>query len=105
MQRREPAARIYHRKESPTQSRAVAAIQEASHEMWGSPAATSSRPTVKAFEGPLPQGARGIEFTTDVEPDPGGAPGRVEWSGPRQGVRVDGDIAKIDCVILRNTQL
>jgi hypothetical protein len=45
-------------------------------------------PTVKAWEGPLPDGAIGIEFYTDVEPDPSSIPGWPEWSQGRPGVIV-----------------
>lgn len=45
------------------------------------------RAAVKAFEGPLPESASGIEFWTDVRPDPGGPPGRASWSAGRNGVR------------------
>lgn len=43
-------------------------------------------PCVKAWEGPLPEGIVGTEFYTDVEPDPGSAPGWPEWSQGRPGV-------------------
>jgi len=29
---------------------------------------------------------------------------RADWSGPRLGVRVDGEIAKISVVVTKNTQ-
>ena len=61
-------------------------------------------PKVKAYRGRLPDGARGIEFVTDVPPDVGSARVRVDWSGPRAGVRVEGDTAKIDAIVTKNTQ-
>jgi hypothetical protein len=62
-------------------------------EIWGSPPQNSYQsdiPKVKAYEGSLPKGERGIEFSTDVEPDPGMPPGKgICWSGLRAGVRVE----------------
>ncbi len=43
-------------------------------------------PVVKAWEGPLPEGVVGVEFYTDVAPDPGSAPGWPEWTQGRDGV-------------------
>jgi hypothetical protein len=43
--------------------------KEKSLEIWGRPARGSDQPKVKAYLGSLPIGKRGIEFTTDVEPD------------------------------------
>lgn len=50
-------------------------------------------PSVDAYLGPLPPGARGIEFTTDVPPDAGAQPGYARWTGPRSGVIVDEEFA------------
>ena len=43
-------------------------------------------PCVKAWDGPLPEGIIGVEFYTDVEPDPASPPGWPEWSQDRPGV-------------------
>src|SRR5690349_21058901 len=43
-------------------------------------------PCVKAWEGPLPEDIAGIEFYTDIEPDPSSPPGRPEWTQDRPGV-------------------
>jgi RHS repeat-associated protein len=91
------ASRTYHRPESTTQTAEDAQKQVNSREVWGQEPQFSHIPKVQAYDGPLPEGARGIEFTTDVEPDPYGIPGQPTWSGPRPGVRVEGDFAKI-CV-------
>lgn len=99
------SADIYHRKESPTQTAADAALQEATGEIWGSVPFGGVRPVAQAYRGPLPSGARGIEFTTDVAPDPQTPPSRARWSGPRQGVRVEGGFAKIDVTVIKNTQV
>jgi hypothetical protein len=94
----------FHRLESPTQTPAVARQQAVSGEIWGRAPRYSDRPQVQAYGGPLPEGARGIEFHTAIAPDPGGVPWLPTWSGPRPGVRIEGDFAKISCWITRNTQ-
>lgn len=43
---------------------------------------------VKAWDGPLPDGIVGIEFYTEVEPDPSSPPGWPEWTEGRPGVIV-----------------
>ena len=56
-----------------------------SNEIWGQTPRNifqSSFPKVKAFEGQLPLGTNGVEFWTDVAPDPNGIPGKPTWSGP-----------------------
>src|SRR5205814_1762836 len=74
----------YHRLESDTQSPETAASQVSSGEVWGKkPRFGFERPKVKAYAGPLPEGVRGIEFYTDVAPDPRCAPCCPLWSGPR----------------------
>jgi len=45
-------------------------------------------PAVKAWEGPLPEGVVGVEFYTDVAPDPSSVPGWPEWTQDRPGVIV-----------------
>lgn len=97
---------VYHRLEwIPGQSPEVARAQERSGEVWGRVAHMGLMPCVKAYRGPLPSGARGIEFRTDVEPDPDGPPGVATWTGPRDGVVVEGDYAKIAVTVLRNGQV
>lgn len=96
--------RVYHRLESPTQTPADAAQQESSGEIWGKSSVWSTFPKVKAYEGPLPTGKRGIEFITDVPPDAGSAPYRPEWTGPRPGVALVGSYAKINVTVTKNTQ-
>jgi hypothetical protein len=78
--------RLYHRIESPTQPAEIALVQRQTGKLRGYPALGSIIPKVKAYDGPLPEGKRGIEFTTDVPPDDGAAPGRPTWSGPRRGI-------------------
>ena len=95
---------VYHRLESSTQTVAVSALQKATGEIWGTVPRYGDRPSVKAYPGRLPKGARGIEFTTEVSPDPTDHPRIVTWSGPRTGVFVDGNWARIGVTMLKNTQ-
>ena len=64
---------VYHRQQSPTQTRETAIRQGSSGEIWGSydrvMGGLSPIPSVDAFVGPLPDNVEGIEFTTDVPPD------------------------------------
>ena len=98
----EPA--YYHRVETHTQTPEDARLQEHSGELWGSPARFSDIPKVKAYVGRLPDGCRGVEFTTPVPPDSSCPPGQAYWSGPRVGVLVDAERAKIKITLTRNTQ-
>jgi hypothetical protein len=107
----------YHRIESSTQSSADAKAQQASGEIWGKAANTSTIPTVKAYRGTLPPNTRGIEFTTNISPTPGtGSPYEANWypcltniipCSP--GVRViqsSGiDFAIVSVVVTKNTQV
>jgi len=99
------AAAIYHRVESPTQTQTDAMAQQKSGELWGFPARGSDVPKVKAYAGPLPAEMRGIEFSTEVPPDTSCPPGYALWSGPRAGVIVEGNRAKIRIEVLRNAQV
>ncbi len=54
------------------------APQEANREIWGRTAKWSFGPSVKAYPGNLPD-RRGIEFTTDIEPNPNSAPNEARW--------------------------
>ncbi len=99
----------YHRSESPTQTPAIAARQEASGELWGGVPQFGSFPAVQAFSGPLPPGARGVEFVTAVPPDRGSPPSQAYWRRPRPGVVIeveaDGrEYAKIKVVVTKNSQ-
>lgn len=100
----EGGLRTYHRVESATQSPDVALAQQATGEIQGRAPRLGLFPAVEAFPGPLPAGKRGIEFETDVPPDPGCPPTRVYWRGPRPGVTVEGDVAKISVRVTKNSQ-
>jgi hypothetical protein len=60
--------------------------------------------SVDAYVGPLRDGEKGIEFTTDVPPNGNTAPGLARWTGPRDGVIVEGNYAKIKVRVTKNTQ-
>lgn len=94
----------FHKLESPTQTTEDAKRQETVEELWGRTPRGGLVPAVQAYFGPLPPGRRGIEFTTEVEPDAGRPPGQAFWSGPRPGVEIAGDFAKIKIRMLKNTQ-
>ena len=98
-------AAVYHRRQSPTQ---IAARQQASGEIWGTydrvMGGRSPFPSVDAYVGRLPEGTKGIEFTTVVPADRNTPPRVARWTGPRDGVIVEGDYAKIKVTVTRNTQ-
>ena len=97
---------IYYRKESPTQTVADAKKQEETGEFWGQSKAWNAIIKVRAYDGPLPPGERGVEFETDILPDPGQSPGQPTWgaTGPRPGVVIEDGWAKIKGRVLKNTQ-
>jgi hypothetical protein len=100
---------VYHRKQSASQRPSVAAQQQRTGEIWGSynrgvTGGQSPFRSVDAHVGPLPDGEKGIEFTAEVPPDGNTAPHRARWTGPRVGVIVEGDYAKIKVKVTRNTQ-
>jgi hypothetical protein len=102
-------AAVYHRLASPSQRDDIAALQENTGEIWGTynrdmMGGQAPIPSVDAYVGPLPRGARGIEFVTDIPPDPHTPPHRVRWTGPRNGVIIEGSYAKIRVEVTRNTQ-
>jgi hypothetical protein len=96
--------KTYHRLKSPTQTKEDAIKQQLSMEIEGLPERNISQshiPKAKAYEGSLPIGAEGIEFNTEIEPDRGGRPGKPCWSGPRLGVTVDEDRARLKIASIR----
>lgn len=101
---------VYHKVETTTQTPETAAMQQRSGEIWGKePRLGGLGPSVNAYVGPLPAGARGIEFTTSIPPGsalpfPGGL---ARWYGDRQpGVSInDQGFAVLPVTILKNTQV
>ncbi|MGH9125385.1 MAG: hypothetical protein ACRDZ8_11770 [Acidimicrobiales bacterium] len=90
----------FHRLESPTQTPEVAVLQQDSGEIWRRASRWGTgEPVVQAWNGPLPEGARGIEFYTDSAPTgyPNIGP-LVQWY-PGKGVTVKGEFAKIACTV------
>ena len=81
--------RTYHRYKTPTQTDEDIEMQIKSLEIWGKPAQNvyqSDIPKVKAYVGKIPRGKAGIEFITDIPPDPNTPPHLAIWSGNREGV-------------------
>jgi hypothetical protein len=97
--------RLYYRLESPTQTPDIARQQKQSGEIWGRSPQQSTIAAVQAYIGPLPAGARGIEFYTDTPRDPMCPPRVAYWRGPRKGVRVEDGFAKIAVVVTKNSQV
>lgn len=95
----------FHRLESPSQSAGVARMQSDSREIWGrAPVYGDSAPAVQAYRGPLPEGRRGVEFWTDIEPKWHGTKVAMRAWYPTQGVRVEDEFAKLEVVVTKNTQ-
>lgn len=73
-------------------------------QLWGRPRRNFFAgliPAVKAWDGPLPDGAIGVEFYTDVAPDSWSVPGWPEWTEGSVGVIVleKGELVAIDVVV------
>lgn len=98
---------LFHRVETPTQTRHDAAQQVASMEMWGAAAQGSHIPTVKAYRGALPP-RRGVEFCSAVPPTPGrGSPYEARWYPGTAGVtmRQGSSHAAIPIYYIKNAQV
>jgi hypothetical protein len=94
----------YYRFFSPTQTQEDIQKQVDSLEVWGKPAHNfyqSDIPKVKAFVGKLPQGKKGIEFTTNIAPDPNTPPYLATWSGDRPGVVIEDGYAKLKVLSIK----
>jgi hypothetical protein len=79
-----------------------------SDELWGKSPGNffqSDIPKVKAYDGKLPDGAKGFEFETPAKPDHGHVPGKPTWAAKpkRSGVESDSAFAKIKVHVLRQT--
>lgn len=88
-----------------TQDDATTIAQRNIGELWGQANRWADEPSVDAYEGHLPEGKHGVEFWTDVEPDPGSPPGKARWLGPRPGVKVEDGWAKIRGTITKTRLL
>lgn len=102
------ASSIYHRRQSSTQTPEDALRQVRSSELWGRGARPNGLPAAKAYLGPLEAGVRGIEFTTDVPPEPTNHPFQALWYATTPGTetRYDNgeDFVVVSIKVLRNTQ-
>ena len=88
----------FHRLASPTQTEEDARKQRESGQIWGRTPRTGITPQVKAYPGPLPDEADGIEFFTDSPSDEGENLSPMHhWSGPEYGgsAGVDEEFARI----------
>ena len=94
----------FHRLASPTQDLAVARAMEENGELWGRAPRGAATPQVQAYVGPLPENRIGVEFMTSVRPTPGTPPFEARWRPGSEGVRVDGEFARIAIRVTRNTQ-
>jgi RHS repeat-associated protein len=97
----------YHRLQSPTQTPETAALQQQSGDIWGATARRGLAPTVQAYRGPLPQGAQGVEFVTNVDPHPGSGGsfpgGQARWYGNlTAGVKINDQGYAVIPVIITN---
>src|ERR1700731_983757 len=96
-----PSQQVFCRYESPTQTPAVAQLQQTSGEIWGYPASNSTIPCVKAYPWPLPPGQKGIEFTTPVPPDVGSStPIEARWYPHTPGVIVRSGYVAIPATVI-----
>lgn len=72
----------FHRIESSTQTEEIARLQVSTGEIWGTCGRYGYTITVKAYPGAISE-RRGVEFTTDIEPEPNaGAPNMARWYYP-----------------------
>ena len=83
---------LYHRAGNPrTQTDEDARRIVASSVLRGYAPQGSDIPTVQAWPGTIPAGEYGLEFETDVSPDPRSPPGVPIWRAGSPGVRVGSD--------------
>jgi hypothetical protein len=92
----------YYRVKSPSQTEEDIEQQIQKKEIWGKVPRNflaSHIPKVKAYtEWRFGEEATGIIFWTNVAPDKGGVPGKPTWSGNREGVKTEGEFAKIKVI-------
>ncbi|MGW2631520.1 putative T7SS-secreted protein [Streptomyces chattanoogensis] len=96
----------FHRKESPTQKVIHAQQQQDSGELWGGVSPRlGGEEAARAHWGPLPEGARGVEFYSELKPIRTMV-SQAWWEvGKVKGVRLEDGWAKIKIHISKNTQL
>ena len=79
-------------------------LVSSSGQVWGRPRRNFFAglvPAVKAWDGPLPENAVGVEFFTNVRPDPWSIPGWPHWTEGSPGVIVleEGELVAIEVVV------
>jgi len=74
---------IYCRKETKYQTPVDALLQVKTGEIWGTCGRFNYGPTVRGYAHPLAQGERGIDFTTEIQPEPNQGPLHVNWYADR----------------------
>ncbi len=88
-----------------TQALATAKAQLRSGEIWGRAPRGGDAPQVLAFDGPLPPGRPGVEFTTPAPPDRQKMSGEVVWCAPEGTPHVemggDGDTLVVRARIVK----
>jgi hypothetical protein len=95
----------YHRRESTTQTAETTRRQEASGEIWGYPDRRSPEVArVRAYKGPLPPEARGVQFDSDCPPDPGGTRSQASWTPRGADLILEDGIAKLRVTNFVNRQ-
>jgi hypothetical protein len=96
----------YHRVETPKQTMQHAKLQVESGLMCGKIPFGGAVPCVQAYVGVLPDGERGIEFTTEIPPLAGTVPHVAYWRQGSPGVHdAPGDMVCIPVFITKNTQV
>jgi hypothetical protein len=74
---------VYCRKETNLQTKEIAIVQASSGEIWGTAARYGYTATVRGYAMPLQNGERGIDFTTEICPEPNQGPLHVNWYAGR----------------------
>lgn len=64
-------------------------------------------PAVKAWNGPLPEGIAGVEFYTNIPPDPDKVPSAPQWTQGHPGVIIleFGELVAIEVVVTKRIDL
>lgn len=96
----------FYRVKTPTQTDEDIEKQLSSKEVWGKAPRGSEIPKVKAYTKEwidIYSQSTGIVFWTNIPPDDTGSEktGKVYWSGDREGVRIEGEYAKIKVTAIK----
>jgi hypothetical protein len=96
-----PGLTVYHRVESPTQTRERSIENFLTNTLTGGSTPASYLPRIRAYPGPLPADCAGIEFETDIPPESGGSPTIATWLPRRKDVSLRDGIASMNVVVTR----